>query len=98
MTIAEDFKVRMTDRPSGFISELARRLKDEVKDNTPYVSGRLSRGWRAKGSASGVVRIWNNTIYAENVDEKGKSAGYASSILKQRVVWRLAREIEEEAE
>ena len=67
--ITERFKISMKDRPSGFINELARRLKDDVKDNTPYVTGRLEGGWRARGSKNGILSVWNNVDYASYVEE-----------------------------
>lgn len=94
-SITESFNVRMSKRPAGFIGELSRRLKDEVKGNTPVVTGRLKRGWRSKGS-NGSIDIWNNTDYASYVDARGRSAGYASQILRQSVVNRLAKKVEKD--
>ena len=97
-SISESFKVNMKNRPAGFISRLTRELRGEIKDNTPVRTGRLQDGWRAKGTKDGTIEIWNNVDYASYVEDRGRSSGYASEILNQRYINRVAKEVQRELE
>ncbi len=98
MTLACDLKVSMKNRPAGFIQLLTKKLKIEVKEDTPVDTGRLQGAWRAKGSKSGVIEMWNNTDYAEHVNARGRHRNFASCAHLQRLTNTLAKEVQEELE
>ena len=55
--ISDSVKVRMTKRPAGFIGELVRRLKVNIKGDTPVDTGKLRGAWRAKGAKTGLKQF-----------------------------------------
>lgn len=97
--ISDRVKVAMKNRPAGFISELTRRLKDNIKDDTPVDTGRLRGGWRAKGTNSGIIEFWNNVDYASyNEDDHSTKSGFMSNNLRQRLVNAIAKDVQEDLE
>lgn len=97
--ISDTVKVRMTNRPAGFIGELTRRLKQNIKDDTPVDTGRLRGAWRARGTKSGIMEFWNNTDYASyNEDGHASKSGFMSDNLRQRLVNAIAKDVQEDLE
>lgn len=98
MSIACDLKVSMKNRPKGFIQELTKRLKVEIKEETPVDTGRLQGGWRAKGKNSGIIELWNNVDYAEHVNDRGKHRHFASCAHLQRLANNFAKDVQGDLE
>ena len=98
MTLACDLKVSMKNRPTGFIGELTKRLRIDVKEDTPVDTGRLQSGWRARGSKTGVIEMWNDTEYGVHVNARGKHRNFASCAHIQRLANRLAKDVQEDLE
>ena len=98
MTISCNPKVPMKNRPAGFIGELTRRLKAKIADETPWRTGKLAGGWRARGRKSGVIDLWNDIDYGEHVNARGKHRNFASCAHLQRLATSLAKDVQDDLE